>query len=315
MGNFQANQSNQIAASYLSMVTNIIASAATRIATTNEMINMVNINHCGPPCVGPCSADSIDIAQSNSIQQTTTAEDVSNIVATVKSQLTSATVQWVQQQSTSDQGWLATAFNVQINDTNAVTKVAENITNNISDDTTTACAGFNFDENSATLLLCGVVTKAVILTQTNAVTNIVSCINQQTLKAFVAGSEYASTIQTADQIAYSKQSGLFGWIETVAIVIAIVIVLFLIVHLLLHVGGHYKPKQPVLPPNIPLSPPGSVAQQGTLPVLQGGVPQQRGAIPRRRQQLRSYSKYKPRMSSRSIASAERFAEEGAEVAV
>lgn len=301
MGNFQANQSNEIAASYLSMVTNIIASAATKLKSQNELINNININHCGPPCAGVCIADEIFITQNNVLQQTITAEDLSNVVASVKSQLTAATTQWAQQQSTSNQGWLSTAFSVQINDTNAVSKVAESITNNISDDTTTACAGFNFDENNANLLLCGTVTKAIIISQSNAVTNIVSCITQQTLKAFVAGSEYATTIQTADQIAYSKQEGLFGWIETVAIVIAVVIVLFLIVHLLLHVSGHYKPK----PAPTQQEDGGQQQGQGFGALAQQQQQQRRTQHP----QQRSYRRNTPRVSPMNVARLERGASE------
>ena len=240
-GNFQSSLSEQISESYFSMITSITAQAATRLNLTNEQINNLTINFCEPPCGRVCIAQNITSNQTNTLQQSIDAQTLSKVVADVKNEIVNQTWQWVQQQDSSTQGWLSVAFNVQINDQVQVNKVSEKIANSISDDTSTACAGFNFEENNQTLNLCGTV-GTITANQSNAIISAVSCITNQVLNSSVFNSEYASSIQRADQQAYSEQQGIFGWLETIAIIIALIVIVFIIAHMLIHLSGGYKPK-------------------------------------------------------------------------
>lgn len=270
MGNLQSQTFQQISDSYFKMVTNITASAVATYSGEKAQINNATVNICLlQQCGRPCSA-SFSVIQTNDLQETLDIEALSKVTADVKNNIVSKTVTWAQGSDSSTQGWLSTAFSVQIQNTDQVTKVAETIATYISDDTTTVCSDFTFEENNVVVNACGTLTEPILVGQSNATRSATSCIAKQVLNAFVSNSEFASGIQKADLQAKSEEGGLFGWIEYIAAAICLVIIIFLIIHLAIHLTGGYKPK--------PQFPPGTIIRTlpdgRQVPVIPGRTPGQ-----------------------------------------
>ena len=244
MGSLQSQTSINISDSYFKMVTDITASSVATYSGSKAQINNATVNicllkQCGPS--PPCNA-SFTIVQTNELQETLDIEALSKVTADVKSKIVSQTIQWAQQQSSSTQGWLDTAFSVQIQTNENVQSVAETIANSISSDTIKVCNDFTFEENNVVINACGTLNDQILVGQSNATRSATSCIAKQILNVFVSNSEFASGIQKADQQALSDQQGLFGWIEYIAAAVCLVIIIFLVIHLAIHLTGGYKPK-------------------------------------------------------------------------
>lgn len=230
MGNVQANQTKQMLSEFTEFVTN----NTTTIVNTNKLNctagNVLRFNAGkGQDCDFDITGGSINLNQTASSNCKVTAEDINDIQAEIKNNISNLTQQFAEQASENTQGWLATAFSFQINQAENITQLSNLIQNNIQTDIENFCGGEILSTNNAIVNLCGTYDGTEInITQDVLATGIASCVNKNITAVFAENEVLNEVFQKTDQALASKQEGIgsfFFWLAIAGSVLAVLLII------------------------------------------------------------------------------------------
>jgi hypothetical protein len=248
MGALNANQSQTIVNNYMQEINSVVATAVTNANLQTTTILNSTFSLCGPACYIPGEPLPVCIIKENvTLSQTAgtqaivdTAQTVS-IVQNSQNAISTTTQNFINQSSTSDQGWLSTALGININDINQVINVSDQIANYVATTAKLNCTANTFTEENLNVNVCGYVQGNFIVNQ-NAATNVVfSCVNKQIVNFFASNTERANNVNKADQTALAMQEGATTFLDYIIYAFVIITVVMLVIGLITHLSRANKP--------------------------------------------------------------------------
>ncbi|MEM3857901.1 MAG: hypothetical protein QW478_00700 [Candidatus Micrarchaeaceae archaeon] len=163
-------------------------------------------------------------------------ENLNNINSQIENDLKASLQNYLEQNASSQQGFLAHALSIQFNTNYNKETISNAIVNNINSKTLNNCSAILNANNNGVVMVCGTFNNSKLNFQQDAsVTSITSCINQTIVQTVANNSELADLLQKTDQKLLSQQNGLesifggmIGIIIAVAILIAIIVGLIIL---------------------------------------------------------------------------------------
>ena len=144
--------------------------------------------------------------------------------------------QWINANLKSNQGWLAIAFSAQAAVNQNAETVATTISNGLTADITNTCSSQLEASNNAIVSICGNYRKDFNFQQSAFVTNVTSCIANNTVSFISNNTVLNDMSQHADSTLSSSNEGigsLFGWIKWL-ILAGVILAALIIVGVLLY---------------------------------------------------------------------------------
>jgi len=255
--NISSQTGTQIVNSYMSEINSAVASAITTVSLNTANNQSVTINVCRTAV----TQGNLITNQVSTQNQTIMAASLSTVVENVKNNISAITQQFLQQTSSQEAGWLATAFNINVQDNTQVQNFSQMIANSVSSSVMTVCSDELESSQSITLNLCGYINGNIITNQSAAQNISLSCVSKQIVNFIASNSEYVQGIQQAEQQAMQTAGGLFDFLYYIAIAFVIIIFFLVIMSTISHI--YRQPKQQQVPPGQRPLPPGY--QQRPLP--------------------------------------------------
>ena len=153
--------------------------------------------------------------------------------------------QWIQQNLQSNQGWLAIAFDGQFSESQTAASVATTISNSLVADITNTCSAQLEASNNGLVSICGNYKRDFNFNQSAFVTNVTSCIANNTV-SFISGNTVLNNMaQHADTTLSSSQEGLstiFKWLIVGAIAIVVLIIIAVLMFFIFGSKGGSTPQ-------------------------------------------------------------------------
>lgn len=232
MGNVQVNETRQILSDYTKIVNDVVNSVYNTAISQCTAGNTLSIQTGGVDCPFEFTNGTFNIFQVAGTNCTLTSSNISQLGTTLKNEIQNKTQQFLEQQSQNEQGWLAVALSLQINQATNVTEITNQIFNSINNNIINSCSSVSNALNTGQLKLCGVYNGATFNINQNAtVTALTSCVNQAVINTFVNNPVLNDLVQKTEQKLKSKQEGIgaLTWVLLAGAVFLVVAIIAFII--------------------------------------------------------------------------------------
>ena len=240
----EASQTQQTIADYTNVVNSVVQNAVNQSAATTAAFNQLDINLGEPPClIGATIVGNVNINQTTNVTSNLSAVNTNSFSTNIRNNLQTQTENWINNNLQANQGWLAFAVGVATANNVSVTQIANDLANSVSDDVLNQCRSEIDEGNRGVVQFCGYIGGDFNVTQSAAVTNITSCINNNVFRTVLNNQVIDNIIQQTNNKFLISQQGIWGflrWIVLIVVAIGIIAVIGLLLYFAF--GGSSKPK-------------------------------------------------------------------------
>jgi len=198
----------------------LICSAANTL--TVDLGSIPNPN--GDPIQCQVNVDgNVNITQLADADCTLDAQFTTNFQNALTNNVKTDVEQWIKSNINSNQGWLAIAFDGQFSENQNAETVATTISNGLVADITNTCSAQLTASNNSIVSICGNYRKDFNFNQSAFVTNVTSCIANNTISFISSNTVLNNMSQHADSTLSSSQEGLssiFKWLILAGVILA-----------------------------------------------------------------------------------------------
>ena len=238
MGSAQSSVTQQVEADYTDIVNstiNSIINKSTLECSSTQVLEVcpgcIPISDTQAPIICPLTINNggFTVNQVGNVTCNLGSENTTKLSNDLKTNLTSATEQWIENNYSNYQGWFAIAFNSQTANNTQISQISQEITNDITNDISNLCSAELNSYQFLQVPICGIFNNVdFVFNQDNATTSITSCINNNIINNAIKNTVIASAIQRADDYFASRQEGPLDWIKYVIIGVVVIVVIIII---------------------------------------------------------------------------------------
>lgn len=235
MGNSATSQLNSTISDYTKIMNTVAINITNSSNVDCNSSNFISFTVNGKDCavdgqVPPILDSTFPLSQEITSNCNLSSENASDIKLDFKSQIQTATDNFVKSQIEQEGSWLQTAVNISENNITNYTQLTTLITSTIVANISDSCAAQITAANHAKVLLCGpLINVSIPVSQKAMTTSITSCINKNVFEAYTTNVVLKTIVSNTE--AYIKQKGkgpldfltdLFGYIFIAGIISVVV---------------------------------------------------------------------------------------------
>jgi hypothetical protein len=239
--NIQSSDTQQTLNDFTSVINTAVINAKNQANLNCTAANQITVlsgsiyNPNGPAIPCPLNIQGVNITQTADASCNLSGEFNNNFQVNLTTNVQNNVEQWIKDNLQSNQGWLAIAFSAQSAVNQTAATVATRIANGLVANITNTCSAQLEGSNTGIVSICGNYTKDFNFQQSAFVTNITSCIANNTV-SFIANDTILNNMsQFADNTLSSSQEGLSTiakWLILAGVILGVLIILGIVFFLI-----------------------------------------------------------------------------------
>ena len=232
--NIQSDDTQNTLNDFTSVVNTAVEKAKNVVQSTCTAENNLTVlagqlyNPNGPATPCEVNVEGVNITQLADANCNVTGQFKNDFQNSITNNVKTDIEQWIKTNLNSNQGWLAIAFSSEAAVNQNAETVATTLSNGLTADITNTCSAQLAASNNAVVTICGNYRKDFNFQQSAFVTNVTSCIANNTV-SFIANNQILNSMaQTADSTLSSQQEGLstiFKWLILAGVILAALIII------------------------------------------------------------------------------------------